>query len=162
MIATQKVKNRRKLRFETFDDVIRDAEALAAAERAGTLRPLGNWTLGQALGHVASWARYPLDGYPDMAQPPWLLRMLVPLMKGRFLNKGLPAGVRIPSVPEGTFGVEQKPTDQALAELREALPRIQSQAPTRPNPILGPLTHDQWVKLNLRHAELHLSFFQPK
>jgi hypothetical protein len=26
MIATQKVKNRRRLRFENFDDVIRDAE----------------------------------------------------------------------------------------------------------------------------------------
>jgi Protein of unknown function (DUF1569) len=161
MVNTRSVKNRRHLRFESFDQVVRDAELLAEAERAGTLRALGNWKLGQAIGHLANWARYPLDGYPPLPTPPWLLRVIVPLLKGRFLNKGLPAGARIPSVPEGTFGAEPMETDQALAALREALPRLQSQMPAIPNPILGPLTHDEWIKLNLRHAELHLSFFQP-
>lgn len=162
MIKTQRVKDRRQLRFENFDDVIRDAEMLAEAERSGTLRSLGNWKLGQAIGHVASWARYPLEGYPSMPTPPWLLRVIVPLLKGRFLNKGLPAGARIPKVPAGTFGTEPMETDQALAALHEALSRLQSQMPAVPNPILGPLSHEDWVKLNLRHAELHLSFFQPK
>lgn len=162
MIATQKVKTRRKLRFESFDEVVRDAEALAAADQAGTLRAQGNWSLGQALGHLAFWARAPLDGYPDMPEPPWLLRLITPLLKGRFLNKGLPAGGRIPTVPNGTFGTDPMPTEQGLAELREALTRLKSQAPTRANPFFGHMTHEDWRKLNLRHAELHLSFFWPE
>ncbi len=162
MIATRRVKSRRQLRFESFDEVIREAERLAEAEQAGKLRSLGNWKLGQAIGHLASWARYPLDGYPPMPKLPWLLRVITPLLRGRFLNKGLPAGARIPGVPEGTFATEPMETDQALVALRKALPRLQSQMPTVPNPILGPLTHEEWVILNLRHAELHLSFFQLK
>ena len=29
------------------------------------------------------------------------------------------------------------------------------------NPFLGELSHEDWIKLNLRHAELHFSFFHP-
>src|SRR5437660_4033975 len=62
IVDTRHVKDRRLLRFETFADAIRDVELLADAERAGTLRAAGNWSLGQAVGHVATWARFPLDG----------------------------------------------------------------------------------------------------
>jgi hypothetical protein len=31
--------------------------------------------------------------------------------------------------------------------------------PAGPNPVLGKLSHQDWIKLNLRHAELHQSFF---
>jgi hypothetical protein len=53
-------------------------------------------------------------------------------------------------------------TDQALGEMRAAFERLAKQTPTTPNPIFGAMTHDEWVKLNLRHAELHLSFFHPR
>jgi hypothetical protein len=26
------------------------------------------------------------------------------------------------------------------------------------NPSMGPLSHDEWIQVHLRHAELHLSF----
>ena len=39
-------------------------EQLAAAEREGRLRSVGNWTLGQTLGHLAAWADYSYDGVP--------------------------------------------------------------------------------------------------
>jgi len=159
MIDTRKVRDRRRLRFETFDAAIGDAEGLADAEQRGTLRTTGNWQLGQAIGHLTYWARAPFDGYPAMPRPPWLLRLLIPLMKDRFLNRGFPVGVRIRGVPAGTFGLDLMPTDRALPELREAYGRIASQAPLVHNPVLGQLTHDDWIKLNLRHAELHLGFF---
>jgi Protein of unknown function (DUF1569) len=162
MINTKKVRDRRKLRLESLDEAVRDAEALAEAERGGTLRVTGNWTLGQTIGHLAFWASAPFDGYPTMRRPPWLLRLLSPLLKPVFLNKGLPAGVRISGVPAGTFGVDVMPTDEALGRLRAAFARLASQAPAGPNPFFGPMTHDEWIKLNLRHAELHLSFFHPR
>ena len=34
--------------------------------------------------------------------------------------------------------------------------RLRRSAPKDPNPLFGRLTHEQWVQLNLRHAELHL------
>ncbi len=162
MINTKKVSDRRLLRFATLDDAVRDAEALAEAQRRGTLRCVGNWTLGQAVGHVAFWARAPFDGYPAMPQMPWLLRKLLPLFKYGFLNKRLPAGARIPGVPDGTFGVEPLAADEAVAQLRTAFGRLARQSPTAPNPIFGEMTHDEWIKLNLRHAELHLSFLHPE
>jgi hypothetical protein len=161
MINTKKVKDRRQLRFESFDEAIRDAQSLADAEARGTLRSTGNWTLGQALGHVAFWARAPFDGYPPAPRMPLVLRLVIPLMKGRFLNKGLPTGARIPGIPGGTFGIDPMDTSRGLSEMRTAFDRLSQQAPAQPNPVLGPLTHADWLKLNLRHAELHQSFFHP-
>jgi hypothetical protein len=37
--------------------------------------------------------------------------------------------------------------------------RLDNEASAAPNVIFGPLTQAQWISLNLRHAELHLSFF---
>lgn len=162
MIDTRKVTGRRKLRFENFDEAIRDAEALAAAEQAGKLRALGNWTLGQAIGHVAYWADAPFDGYPTTAKLPWILGIVLPWFKNYFLNNKLPAGGKIPDAPEGTFGVEKLSTDEALERLRRAFARMKAQQPTLPNPVFGVMKHEEWIKLNLRHAELHLSFFVPE
>jgi hypothetical protein len=161
MIDTKKVKDRRRLRFENFDEAIHDAESLAGADRIGKLRATGNWTLGQALGHVAFWARAQFDGYPPTPRMPLPLRLLIPLMKNHFLNKGLPTGARIPGVPGGTFGIEPMETDRGLAELRTAFERMSRETPAKPNPVMGKLSHDEWIKLNLRHAELHQSFFHP-
>jgi len=162
MIDTRKVTDRRPLRFESLDEAIRESEALAEAERRGTLRASGNWTLGQAIGHVAFWARAPFEGYAGMPQPPWGVRLVARMFKSPLINKKLPAGGRIPSAPEGTYGVERFDTDEALTQLRAAFDRVAHEVPTVPNMVLGKLTHEEWIKLNLRHAELHLSFLHPQ
>jgi hypothetical protein len=159
MIDTKKVKDRRQLRFDSVDKAIHDAQLVADAEARGTLRSTGNWTLGQALGHVAFWARAPYDGYPPAPRMPLLLRAIIPLFKKRFLNQSLPAGAHIRGVPGGTCGIDPSESDRGLAELRTAFERLAQRAPTIPNPVFGPLSHEDWVKLNLRHAELHHSFF---
>jgi hypothetical protein len=38
----------------------------------------------------------------------------------------------------------------------------QRTSPTIGNPAFGKLTHEQWVQLNLRHAELHLRLQVPR
>ncbi|MEX0676331.1 MAG: DUF1569 domain-containing protein [Pirellulales bacterium] len=162
MINTKKVRGRRVLAFDSLAEAIVDGEHLAAAERAGTLRATGNWTLGQALGHLAFWAAAPLDGYPPVPRAPWFLRMMAPWIKARFLRKGLMPGLSIPNMPGGTYGVALIPTDQGLAQCRQAFERLTHEAPTVANPFFGPLTHEEWIKLNVRHAELHLSFFHPE
>ncbi len=68
------------------------------------------------------------------------------------------AGARIPKVPNGTLGTELMSTEEGLSSFRANFQRIAAECPTRPNVIFGPLTHDEWINLHLRHAELHLSF----
>ena len=153
--------HRRKLRFETIDDALADAERLVAAERADRLARAGNWTLGQALGHLATWANFAFDGYPPEIRPPLPIRMMLRALRKKFLNTGMPAGVRIANAPEGTLGVEVLPTDEGLARYRAAVERLRRTPPTLENPAFGKLTHEEWIRLNLRHAELHLSFQVP-
>ena len=152
---------RRKLRFETIDDALADAERLVAAERAGTLSRCGTWTLGQALGHLATWACFAFDGYPPEVRAPLPVRMVLRLMRGKILNQGMTAGVKIGRLPGGTVGLDVVDAEEGLRRFRAAFERLRDSAPTIDNPVFGKLTHAQWIQLNLRHAELHLSFHTP-
>jgi hypothetical protein len=53
-VATKTVTDRRKLRFETLDDLLADARQVATGE----VTMLGNWTLAQILGHLAIALRF--------------------------------------------------------------------------------------------------------
>ena len=159
-IDTGRVTGRRTLRFNSVEDMLRDAETLAAAERAGTLKRLGNWQLGQTFGHVAAWTDFPFDGYPKDLQPPWFVKLILKPMKKKYLT-GLPAGKRIPGQMEGTKATDLMATDAGLERLKKAYTRLQRECPTHESPIFGKLTHAEWIALNLRHAELHFSFFVP-
>jgi hypothetical protein len=159
-VDTGKVADRRTLRFESIDQVLAEVERLAEAERAGRLRRLGNWALGQTLGHLATWAEYSYTGAPLAA--PFFVKWFLRLRKRKFLYGPMRAGVKIPGVAGGTLATEPVPLDEALERMRRVLGRLKSEAPTAPNVIFGPLSHDEWVALNLRHAELHLGFLVPQ
>lgn len=151
-------KAHRPLRFETIDDLLREIERLELANREGRIVCHGNWSAGQILGHVASWIHYAYDGYPIKPLPRWLQR-LIGLRKGTFLHKGLPRGGRIPGVPGGTVGIDPLDTEEGIRRLRLALARLAIDQPAHhPHPALGSLGYDDRVRLNLRHAELHLGF----
>jgi hypothetical protein len=162
MIHTKRLKDRRRLRFENFEDVLRDAESLAAAERAGTLRASGNWKLGKALGHLAFWADAAFDGYPDLPRPSWLMRKLMPLFRRYVCFKRMPAGFSFRGVEGGTFGVKEMPTEEGLDRLRRAYNRLATQTPPVNDQSFGQMTRDELLGFHLRHAELHLSFFHSK
>src|SRR2546421_5097689 len=156
-VATGKVAGRRQLKFDTLAAALTDAESLVAAERNARLTRLGNWSLGQALGHLAAWSDYSYTGAP--MKPPFFIRWILRTQKSKFLYSPMRAGLKIPRVAGGTYSIEAMPSDEGLARLRRAFDRLQREAPTTPNVIFGPLTHEQWIALNLRHADLHLSFF---
>jgi hypothetical protein len=152
---------RRTLRFESIDDAVAEADRLVAAEREGRLTHVGNWSLGRALGHLATWANFAFDGYPPEVVAPLPVRLILGVMRNRILNKGMMPGVRIGRVPEGTLGTDELSPEEGLRRFRTALQRLQQSAPTIDNPVFGTLTHAQWIQLNLRHAELHLGFQVP-
>lgn len=154
--------SRRRLRFETVDDALAEAQRLMEAERAGRLDRAGNWPLGRTLGHLATWANFAFDGYPPQVHAPLPIRLIARLLRDRILTAGMRPGVRIGRLPEGTVGVEELSADEGLARFRAAFQRLGASDPKRDNPLFGPLTHGQWIQLNLRHAELHLGFQVPR
>jgi hypothetical protein len=160
VIDTSKVTTCRELRFATIDELFRDAEMLVDADHAGKLTRLGNWTLGQALGHVASWADYAYEGYP--AKPPWFVKVICRLTKQRFLNGPMPRGFRMPRVEAGTFAIDEMPAAEGLERVRRAFERLERTPPTAPNPAFGRLTAEEWLRMHLKHAALHLGFFKPE
>lgn len=159
-VNTKQVK-RREVRYESLDEALTDMNQLAALERNNKLARLGNWTLGQAIGHVATWAEFAYTPNP-LPRPPFFIRLLMPLLKGRFLNKGFPAGVEIPGVEGGTIGTEEMPTHAAIERFTAVAERLKREAPTQPSPAFGMMNKEDGTKLQLRHAELHMSFFKAK
>ena len=160
VIDTGKVADRRPLRFESTDDILAEVDRLAEAERAGKLRRLGNWTLGQALGHLAAFIEYGYTGFP--LKVPFFIRWILKLRKNKYLHEALPSGRRIPGVEGGTLAIEPLPLDEAVGRMRRMLSRLKAEPPPKPHVIFGRLTHQEWIAINARHAELHLSFFVPE
>jgi hypothetical protein len=159
-VDTGKVAGRRELRFESIDQALADVDRLAEVERAGRLRRLGNWTLGQTLGHLAAWVEYGYTGCP--LKVPFFIRWILRLRKRKFLYGPMRSGVKIPGVEGGTLATDPMPLDEAVERYRRVMERLKTEAPTAPSPIFGRLTHEEWIALNLRHAELHLSFLVPE
>jgi Protein of unknown function (DUF1569) len=160
VVDTGKVQGRRILHFDSLDQVLAEVDRLAAAERAGQLRRLGNWTLGQTLGHLATWAEFAYTGVP--LKPPFFIRWILRFQKKKFLVGPMPAGVKIPNVEGGTLGREPLSLDEGVRRYKNVLRRLKVEAPTLPSPILGKMTHDESIALTMRHAELHLGFFVPE
>ena len=155
-VDTAKVTSRRKLKFGSIDEVLSDVDRLVAAEHEGRLAHVGNWSLGQTLGHLACWAEYAYSGYP--LKTPFFIKWILRRGKQQFIHEPMRAGVKIPGVPGGTLATDPMPLDEAAGRVHRALGRLKSEPPTLVHPIFGVLSHDEWIAINLRHAELHLGF----
>jgi Protein of unknown function (DUF1569) len=148
----------RKLRFNSIADVISELDQLAELEKKGLLRTSGNWTAGQIMAHLAAWIEYGYDGYP-IKSPPWFIRWFLRLRLPKMLESGMPRGVKIPGIPGGTIGADDIPTDQGIARLRKAFQRLEAREEVaHDSPAFGKMSHDDRIRLNLRHAELHLGY----
>ena len=49
----------------------------------------------------------------------------------------------------------------ALEDLRKAASRLRTEKLGARHPVFGRMTDAEWIKLHLRHAELHLSYALP-
>lgn len=156
-VDTKTATGRRTVTYSSYDDIIADAERLAA----GSVKTVGNWTYGQILNHLAISFNSSIDGIPFTA--PIALRFVARwFLKSRFLNKPLPSGYQVPDkakdhfVPEDSAAVEE-----GLIVLRAALERCKAESKRCKHPLLGTLTLEEWEKFGLRHAEMHMSFAVP-
>ncbi len=148
----------RHIRFSNIDEVLRELERIKQADQDGRLETSGNWTAGQILSHVAAWIEYGYAGYP-IQTPPFPFNLLLRWMGKRILKKGMKPGVRIPGVKAGTFGQENLTVAEGVERLEKAFQRLKKREQCRfDSPAFGPMSMDDRIELNLRHAELHLGF----
>lgn len=153
---------RRSLRFSSVAELRAEIERLVEADRSGRLEYTGNWTLGQMLGHLSAWIDYGYSGYP-LGKPPWFVMLFMKVMRRRLLEKGFPAGLRMPKVEGGAYAIDRLSTDEGLRRMNASLDRLaRREPPSVPSPAFGPMTIDEFVQGSLRHAELHLGFCKPR
>jgi hypothetical protein len=153
-VNTGKVTGRREVAYESLDDVLMDAERLVAT---ANLQMLGNWTLGQMLGHLAAVLHMSIDGADH--RPHWFVGLIGPLILKRRILGRFPSGIKLPGPMEAKI-VPQIPLtpEEGLHLLQEAIKRFRSDTSRKPHNVFGKMSGAEWHQLHLRHAELHMSF----
>ena len=66
--------------------------------------------------------------------------------------------MEVEKVLRGVAARSRYPTE---AQRKSVFAKLDKTPPATPNVIFGPLTHEEWKAINLRHAELHLGFVHP-
>jgi hypothetical protein len=141
---------RRRLRFEDYGELLSDARHLvelaeARGEAAQELSPdgalvpgtagvsyLANLNTGQSLRHLALWMDASIDGTP-MEPPPWLVRVLARMMKGKLLNEPVMPGFRLSPRGEAHFIPHPSTTPvEGLSALLHAIERLAGTAQRSP------------------------------
>ena len=155
MIDTKKVTDRRRLSFRSLDDIQADVEALDGS----AIRTTGNWTAAQIVQHVTDVITLSVDGFGFKVALP--LRVLGRSLRSQALSKPMRPGFNVPPAMRARLPSDHLAFEQAVASLRETIGRAKSERMTKASPLLGALTHEQWVQFHCRHAEMHLSFIHP-
>ena len=152
-VNTGKVAGRRVVAYESLDDVLMDAERLVANHK---VKMLGNWSLGQMLAHLAGGIHMSIDG--SDYRPPWFIRLLGPFLKRPVLKK-MSAGFQLPKpIADKIIPTTPVSREDGFRLLQEAVKRFRSDTSRKRHNVFGNLTGAEWHQLQLRHAELHMSF----
>ncbi|MBY0525553.1 MAG: DUF1569 domain-containing protein [Gemmataceae bacterium] len=160
-IATDKVTDRRNVRFASYAELGEEVERVVRADEAGTLRTTGNWTAAQVLDHIGKTMQFSFDGFPFAAPLP--VRMIAGVLKRVMWNKTLnlmfKPGFQLPPSAAPMLPGNDANLSDAAALVRSQIQRIQQGEPmTAKSPLLGMLSNAQWMEIHLRHAAVHLNF----
>jgi Protein of unknown function (DUF1569) len=155
-VNTAKVEGRRKLHYESFEELLADADQLSS----GPVKMLGNWSPGQVFKHLANAYNGSIDGFTMTFPLP--LRVMAKIFRKKLLSMPMPPGFNLPS--DGAKSVIRGPTstEEGLAELHSAVARLQRDSHRAKHPMFGELSKEQWNKIHLTHANLHMSFLVPQ
>ena len=160
-INTRPVVGRRQVRLQSIDELAGEVDRVIAAVAAGNVLPLGNWSPAQILWHIGRLIELSFDGFSFRYRrgPAWITRTFRILAWRWLIALAFRPGFHNP--PEAA-ALEPDPSLTLLdagTYLKQQLARIQSgERMTQECLVDGPYTHEQWVYIHLRHAELHLSF----
>lgn len=149
-IDTKKVEGRRKLHFNCVDEILADAEKMAASDS----KTIGNWSQGQIYRHVGETMNQSIDGIDF--NPAWPIKVFGRLLKRRILTNPMSPGFQL---PKSTKLLPPEISDEdGLQYLRDAVARLQNESKRSDSPFLGKMTKDDWTLLHCRHCEHHMSY----
>jgi Protein of unknown function (DUF1569) len=155
-VNTAKVAGRRKLAYGSFHELLDDADRLTS----GPIKTLGNWSAGQIFRHLATAYNSSIDGFTLTF--PWYLRAAGKLFKNKLVNGPMPAGFKLPKKSGKSLVPPEVSDDEGLAELYAAVERLKREPNRARHPLFGALSNDEWNKIHLAHASLHMSFLAPQ
>ena len=161
-VKTGKVSDRRKLSFTSMAEILGDIEKLNAAEKEGkTISATVNWTPAQIIEHVVYFVDCSIDGFEFKA--PLVLRIFGKFARSPILNNPMKPGFKLPATMRMVIASPKSTWQDAVSHARKAILRVEAgKQMTKPSPLLGKMSHQDWVKLHCRHAEMHLSFIKVK
>lgn len=150
--------DRRELVFQNVEEIVAEAERLAAGE----VRTIGKHSFPAILNHLAL-AQDVATGRITAPAPSLFMRLLMPLMKGMIINsKPLKPGVKLPAKSESFFWPDKElDVPSALQSFKESIDYYSSHGPLERHPVFGKMTRDESDQLTCRHAALHLGFVHP-
>ena len=154
-VKTKHVTDRRSIQYESYEELLADAEQLAG----GKVRTTGNWSYPQILHHLAKSMDASIDGV--QMKLPWLLKkfFLMMMKKEKMLLAPMQSGFQIPKQGRSQFYPDPEiSTEDAMARFRAAIERCKSETDRAPHLLYGELTIEESDMFNYRHAELHMSF----
>jgi hypothetical protein len=154
-VDTAKVEGRRQLDYQSYEELLADADRLSARP----VKSLGNWSAGQVYRHVGSVIIGSIDGLPLAF--PWYLRLAARLFKDKILSAPMPAGYKLPPGASEALVPPPISTEEGLAELHSAVRRVVREQRRARHPLFGDITREEWDRLQLKHASLHMSFLVP-
>jgi Protein of unknown function (DUF1569) len=154
-VETAKLEGRRKLDYASLEDVLADADRLSS----GPVRVLGNWSEGQVFRHLALAYNGSIDGISMTF--PWPMRLVARIFKKKLLAGAMPPGFKLPSDGAKALGPAPTTAEEGLAELRAAVARLEREPHRAKHPMFGQVSRDEWTRIHLMHANLHMSFLVP-
>lgn len=154
------IKNWAPRDYRTLEDLTDEIDRIEAADRAGTLEAVGNWSPGQIMEHCAKLIRFSIDGFEASAPAP--LRWVgILFFKPRLGKSHMKPGIKLPASARSLMPRDEVPTEQGISAIREQLARIEGgEKMTQPSPILGKMSHEQWILLHLDHCRMHFGFLK--
>ncbi len=155
MVESTQVTGRRKLHFDSYDELLADVHQL----NGQPTRYLGNWSLGQVCEHLAKAIEYAVDGAPFKVS--WFFRTVGPILKKRIISRPMKPGFRLPK-SAAEYLPRNSDAAAGIARLEQAIERYRKAAAVKPHVIFGNMTREEYDQLNFRHAEMHLSFIVPE
>lgn len=159
-VKTAKVSDRRKLIFTTMAEILDDIKMLDDAVKEGkTIVATGNWTPAQIIEHVVYFVDGSMDGFDFKA--PLVLRIFGKFARLFILNKPMKPGFKLPAKMSMVIASPKSTWPDAVTHAHQAILRVEAgKQMTKRSPLLGKMTHEDWVKLHCRHAEMHFSFIK--
>jgi Protein of unknown function (DUF1569) len=155
-VNTAKVEGRRRVDYASFDAVLADADWVSS----GSVKVLGNWSAGQIFRHLATAYNGSIDGFAMTF--PWYFKLMAKAFKQKLINGAMPAGFNLPRKGAEELAPEPTSTEEGLELLRSAVARLQNEPHRAAHPMFGEITREEWDKIHLHHASLHMSFIVPK